>query len=181
MILNLFCKNSCKYAALHKERPSERILHTALLSLLAVAIVMMPKTGFGTSPDIENLSHFEMNSMKKNAELTAFDNDDTLYVKEFLLAEDVIEREPVAIVDSYTMADARAWCFARIHNSEDMQDVYFKWFYEDELYFEMNSKIGTSPNWRTYSSVGLQPGSWRVTLEDNRGNILDEMEFFVSE
>lgn len=106
---------------------------------------------------------------------------DTLIVLEFLLAKDVIEREPVDIVQSYTVDDDRAWCFARIHNSREMQDVYFEWYHEDELYFEMNSKVGISENWRTYSSVSLQPGEWYVQLRDRHGEILDEIYFEVFE
>lgn len=107
--------------------------------------------------------------------------DDTLYVNEFILTRDVVEREPVDRVESYSMSDARAWCFVRIYNSEKMQDVFFKWYYEGELYFEMNSKIGVSRNWRTYSSVGLQPGEWQVTLENRQGQILEELQFRVNE
>lgn len=107
--------------------------------------------------------------------------NDTLYVKEFVLALDVVEREPVEIVESYSMSNARAWCFARIHNSSEMQDIFFEWYYEDDLYFKMNSKIGISANWRTYSSVGLQPGFWQVRITNNNNEVLDEIEFRVSE
>lgn len=107
--------------------------------------------------------------------------EDTLFVREFVLALDVIEREPVDIVTSYRMPDARAWCFARIHNSEKMQDLYFEWYYEDTLYFEMSTKTGLSNNWRTYSSVGLQPGTWRVLLKNSNGKVLEEIQFLVSE
>jgi len=107
--------------------------------------------------------------------------NDTLFVHELLLARDVVEREPVDVVDAYTMDDSRAWCFVRIHNSQKMQDVYFEWYHEDEQYFRMNSKVGISENWRTYSSVGLQPGQWRVLLRDRHGEILAEQSFEVSE
>lgn len=62
-----------------------------------------------------------------------------------------------------------------------MQDVFFRWYHENELFFEMNSKIGVSPHWRTYSSIGLQPGSWRVQLVDRDGNLLEEIQFRVSD
>lgn len=106
---------------------------------------------------------------------------DTLFVIDFLLCRDVVEREPVDIVQSYTMDDGRAWAFARLHNSEGMMDVTFRWFYEDNEYFIMDSKIGESPNWRTYSSVTLQPGVWRVEILDESENILREIRFYVSE
>lgn len=137
-----------------------------------------------TANGSSNLS-IDSSSIRQNT--TGSGNDhtdmtrDTIYVIQFVLARDVIEREPVDIVESYTMTDARAWCFARIHNSNVMQDVYFYWYYEEDLYFEMSSKIGISPNWRTYSSVGLQPGTWRVRLKKADGTLMDEIRFHVSE
>lgn len=107
--------------------------------------------------------------------------DDTLYVREFVLSMDVIEREPVDIVSAYSMADERAWCFARLYNSEAIQEIYFKWYYEDDLYFEMPSKIGLSNNWRSYSSATLLPGSWRVELVNKDGETLKEILFDVNE
>ena len=107
--------------------------------------------------------------------------NDTLFVQEFVLALDVVDRTPVDVVSSFTMDDVRAWCFARIHNSQRIQDVYFEWYLEDELYFRMNVKVGTSDSWRTYSSVGLQPGSWRVVLLDRHESVLSERSFEVTE
>jgi hypothetical protein len=98
-----------------------------------------------------------------------------------VLARDVVERTPVDVVSSFSMEDARAWCFARIQNSQRMQDVYFEWYHEGDLYFRMNAKVGISDNWRTYSSVGLQPGSWRVVLRDRHESVLYERSFEVAE
>jgi hypothetical protein len=106
---------------------------------------------------------------------------DTLFVVDFHMADDVVEREPVELVDSYVMSDGRAWCFARIHNADRMQDLYFKWYYEGELYFKMNTKVGVSTNWRTYSSVGLLPGEWEVVLVDAEEQELARTAFLVSE
>lgn len=110
---------------------------------------------------------------------TAFYDD--LIVIDFLICEDVVEREPVNVLQSYSMSDERAWSFARISNNGEMRSVKFVWFYEDEKYFELESRIGTSPNWRTYSSVTLQPGVWSVELHDDKGNKLAEVRFHVAE
>lgn len=127
-----------------------------------------------------NLSHFELNVTDVRIDDSEMEPD-TLFVIDFVLARDVVEREPVDIVRSYSMDDSRAWCFARIHNSQMMQSIFFEWYYEDELYFEMNTRIGVSANWRTYSSVSLQPGRWRVVLKDRHGDILDQIRFDVTE
>lgn len=108
-------------------------------------------------------------------------NSDTLFVVDFHMADDVVEREPIELVDSYVLSDERAWCFARIHNSDRMQDLYFNWYYEGELYFKMNTKVGVSTNWRTYSSVALQPGEWEVVLVNSQEKELARTAFLVSE
>lgn len=173
--------NRSDYSADYVNRLSFPLLCLFLVSVISITALNNPETVSGSSAGKVKLSHFGMNSMENYSDPGSLENEDTLFVKEFLLAEDVIEREPVEVVESYSMADSRAWCFARIHNNDEMQDLFFKWYHEDELYFEMNSKIGISPNWRTYSSVGLQPGNWRVELQDEQGNVLEEIEFVVSE
>jgi len=158
------------------------------LSILLITVLLtIPSESYGAWPPgdhpeiISELSHIPAKPTEYRADDEDTGNTDTLYVREFLLARDVVEREPVDVVESYTMSDARAWCFVRLHNSEEMQNIYFEWYYEDELYFEMNSRVGLSPNWRVYSSIGLQPGSWRVELKDRDGNTLDEIRFEVRE
>ena len=144
-----------------------------------ISIFLLPFHSAGMVTDalpVDNGSNYNHSSLQQDELL-----EDTLFVREFVLALDVIEREPVDIVTSYRMPDARAWCFARIHNSEKMQDLFFEWYYEDTLYFEMSTKVGTSNNWRTYSSVGLQPGTWRVLLKNSKGKVLEEIQFLVSE
>lgn len=115
---------------------------------------------------------------RQDAELA---EQDTLYVEEFLLCQDVVEREPIDIVQSFEMQDERAWGFAVIHSTYQMHTVTFRWYYEDERYFTFDSSVGRSPNWRTYSSVGLQPGAWRVELFNEYDEKLDEIRFHVSE
>ncbi len=127
-----------------------------------------------------NPSRFELNVTGPGNDDSEMDRD-TLFVIDFMLAKDVLERAPVEIVDSYSIDDSRAWAFARIHNSEMMQNIYFEWHHDDELYFEMSTRIGVSNNWRTYSSVSLQPGQWRVVLKDRHGQTMDKIRFYVSE
>ena len=111
---------------------------------------------------------------------SATTDTDTLYVTELLLCRDVVEREPVDIVQSYTADDEMAWAFARIYNSGDMTNVTFRWFYEEVEYFTFNSRVGTSKQWRTYSRVTVRPGSWRVEVIDTEGNVIKEARFHVS-
>jgi len=107
--------------------------------------------------------------------------EDTLYVKSAVLAKNVVEREPVDIVQSYDLADDEAWCFARIFNSEGLLPITFKWYHEDSLYTQIDVKIGESKSWRTYSNVQLKEGPWRVEIIGPDNNLLKEIRFNVSE
>lgn len=102
-------------------------------------------------------------------------------ILEFVLAEDVIEREPVNIRQTFSADDRQAFCFARINNPNEMINLEFRWFFEEELYFTLPVKIGQSKSWRTYSSVQPQPGAWRVELTTSEGQILKEIRFHVAE
>jgi len=107
--------------------------------------------------------------------------EDSLYVNDAVLAKNVVERKPVNVVQSFTLDDEKAWCFARIYNQTgSIQTVAFEWYYEDDLYYEMDSKIGQSANWRTYSSVTLKQGTWRVEIKGPDGNLMKEIRFNVS-
>lgn len=106
--------------------------------------------------------------------------DSSLVIDQFVLSEDVIEREPVNIRQAFYSDQGQAFCFARISNSAELITLSFKWYFEDELYFEFDAKVGTSPHWRTYSSVTLRTGLWRVELVDPDGKVLREIRFHCS-
>ncbi len=167
----------------------QSIHNTSAMKVVPVVMVTMttiisvtvtgPITGTCYGGTHANLSHYERNVTEHGDDDSEM-NRDTLFVIDFVLAKDVLEREPVEIVDSYNIDDSRAWSFARIHNSEMMQNIHFEWYHDDELYFEMSTRIGISSDWRTYSSVTLQPGHWRVVLKDRHGQALDKIRFDVS-
>lgn len=107
--------------------------------------------------------------------------DTTLRVIEFSLCKDVIEREPFETVSSFSTKDEQAWVFARIENDEGLRTVLFRWFFNDELLAEVPSKVGVSTNWRTYSTIKLKTGFWRVEISDSMNSIYKEIRFNVSE
>lgn len=107
--------------------------------------------------------------------------NDTLYVINAVLAKNVVEREPVDIVQSYDVSDDEGWCFARIYNSEGLLTITFKWYHEDSIYIQVDAKIGESKSWRTYSNVQLKEGPWRIEIIGPDNSVLKEIRFNVSE
>ncbi len=193
-VTSAFCFNlttgsghaSCNRGLALKMLPFWHKSGSGTITKMLMLVMMMAAATSGTLPESsyagthDNLSYFVLNVTNNGGADEEMERD-TLYVLDFVLASDVVEREPVEIVQSYSKDDARAWCFARIHNSEMMQNIFFEWYFEEELYFEMSTKIGVSSHWRTYSSVSIQPGQWRVVLKNRHGETLDHIRFQVTE
>ena len=103
--------------------------------------------------------------------------DPALVIRDFVLSHGINEREPVDITDSYLSSDKRAYAFLRAHNLSAPTVVSFVWYYEDRIHASVELEIGTSPNWRTWSSANLRPGRWRVQLLGYNGLMLAEHSF----
>ena len=104
----------------------------------------------------------------------------SLEIKRLVLCKKVENREPVDIVENFTMADQKACCFMAVANSGEEQTLVFRWLFQDEEYFRLETRIGTSTNWRTSSMVTLRAGSWKVEILQNE-QVLQEIAFTVSE
>jgi len=108
------------------------------------------------------------------------DNGSSLTINRLVLCKKVENREPVDIVESFAMADQKAYCFMAVANPGEEQTLVFRWLFQDEEYFRLETKIGTSTNWRTSSTVTLRAGSWKVEILHNE-QVLQEIAFSVSE
>lgn len=100
-------------------------------------------------------------------------------IAEFVVARDVIKREPVEVTDTFSREDTDAYAFASIANSGPPTNISFVWRYGDTVYAAVEMEIGTSPRWRTWSSAELLPGRWRVQLVTSDGVVLGEQPFTV--
>jgi len=105
---------------------------------------------------------------------------DTLIVKEMFLTTNVVDREPVDTVQTFTTSNDQAFCHIRVFNNGEPKRVTFRWLYQGEEYFKFAANIGTSPSWRTYTSVIPKVGDWKIQIVDRSGNVLREKEFTVS-
>lgn len=105
--------------------------------------------------------------------------DDTLFVRQIVLCKGVKNREPVDIVEGFYETDKRGICYLRVYNTKSPTHVFFHWFYEGESYSKLKVKVGLSKVWRTYSSVRLKPGLWRVEVQDIEGRLVEGIAFRV--
>ena len=103
----------------------------------------------------------------------------SVVIRDFVLTHGIHEREPVGTTDSFMSSDGRGYAFARISNDGSPTQVSFIWYYGDEMHATIDMNIGTSGGWRTWSSVNLRPGNWRVKLQDSNGMVIAERSFSV--
>ena len=103
-----------------------------------------------------------------------------LVIRDFVLAHDIQQREPAGAVDSFRAGDGNAVAFARIWNGGPPTTIRFVWRYGDMIRADVPVTVGTSPAWRTWSTVNLTTGTWHVALVDAGGAVLAERAFNVA-
>lgn len=106
-------------------------------------------------------------------------SEDTLEVRELVLARGVADREPTGVTDVFTRGDGRVYAFARIGNSGAPATLFFVWRRGDKVHGVYTSTIGVSPGWRVWSYVSPQSGPWKVELVTESGKILAERGFYI--
>lgn len=105
--------------------------------------------------------------------------DGSMVIRDFVLTHGIYEREPVGTTQSFSSSDGRGYVFARIANEGQPSQVNFVWYYGDEMHASIPMNVGTSSGWRTWSSVNLRPGNWRVNITDQNGMVIAERNFMV--
>lgn len=102
-----------------------------------------------------------------------------LKLVEFVLANQVQSREPKDRVESFAQGSDRGFAFARIQ-SQNNNEVTFVWTRNGHEYARMTSPVNKAKNWRTFSSVKLKAGEWKVQLIDKDKVVLAEKSFTVN-
>lgn len=103
----------------------------------------------------------------------------SMVVRDFVLSHGIEGREPISNTDTFGVGDGKAFAFARIHNTGAPTTMSFVWNYGERHHATVPVTIGTSPGWRTWSTVKLRPGNWHVKLVDGGGEVLLEKAFSV--
>lgn len=104
---------------------------------------------------------------------------ESMVIRDFVLTHGIYEREPVGTTQTFASSDERGYVFARIANEGQPTQVNFVWYYGDEMHASIPMNIGTSSGWRTWSSVNLRPGNWKVNITDQNGMVIAERNFMV--
>ncbi len=103
----------------------------------------------------------------------------SVVIRDFVLTHGIIDREPMGTTENFDIDDSRGFAFARLNNDGTPTNVSFVWEVDNQVHASIDMNIGTSSGWRTWSSVNLRPGNWRVKLMDESGLMLAEKSFTI--
>ena len=108
---------------------------------------------------------------------------DKLDVVAAAICEKVEDREAVNVGTRFTNSIPRLYCFTKIVGADSSTEVVHVWSYGDVERARVSLAVNAS-TWRTYSSKAIQAheiGSWRVDVLDMSGNLLETINFEITQ
>jgi Protein of unknown function (DUF2914) len=103
-----------------------------------------------------------------------------IVIKDFVLTRAIDQREPIDMVEDFTLSDEKGYAFFRVFNDGPPARMTAVWMYEGQVHAKVDLTVGTAEGWRTWSSANLKPGGWRVQLRNAGGTVLAERSFAVA-
>ena len=107
----------------------------------------------------------------------------TLEVVAAAICTDVVDREAVDVGNSFSTSVPRLYCFTKIVGAGQPTEVVHVWSYGDVERARVSLAVNAA-SWRTYSSKAIQAheiGTWRVDVLDTSGNLLETINFEITQ
>lgn len=91
-----------------------------------------------------------------------------------LICRDVVQREPVGIVKEQQLPDGidQLALFTEVSGAVG-QKIHHRWYFNGQLQSDVALPVGAN-HWRTWSQKHLKPGSWKVEVVTDAGQVLFE-------
>ena len=99
------------------------------------------------------------------------------------ICKDVVEREAVDVGTQFSNSVSRLYCFTKTVSSKIPTEVVHVWSYGDVERARVSLAVKAA-TWRTYSSKAIQSheiGPWRVDVLDTSGNLLETINFEITQ
>jgi hypothetical protein len=99
------------------------------------------------------------------------------------ICKDVVEREAVDVGTQFSNSVSRLYCFTKAVSTEIPTEVVHVWSYGDVERARVSLSVKAN-TWRTYSSKAIQSheiGPWRVDVLDTSGNLLETINFEITQ
>ena len=99
------------------------------------------------------------------------------------ICKDVVDREAVDIGTQFSNSVSRLYCFTKVVSTEIPTEIVHVWSFGDVERARVSLAVRAA-TWRTYSSKTIQSheiGSWRVDVLDTSGNLLETINFEITQ
>ena len=107
----------------------------------------------------------------------------TVQIVAAAICKDVVEREAVEVGTQFSNSVSRLYCFTKVVSTEIPTEIVHVWSYGDVERARVSLAVKAA-TWRTYSSKAIQPheiGPWRVDVLDKSGNLLETINFEITQ
>ena len=108
---------------------------------------------------------------------------DKLEVAAAAISKDVVAREAVDVGTRFSNSTPRLYCFTKIVGASQPTEIVHVWSYSDVERARVSLAVNAA-SWRTYSSKAIQAheiGPWRVDVLDTSGNLLETIDFEITQ
>jgi uncharacterized Zn finger protein len=103
-------------------------------------------------------------------------------VAEAVICQDVVDREPIDVGDSFEVTVGKLFCFTKIVGAQEEIEIAHVWYHGDVERARVNLSV-RGASWRTYSSKIVQPheiGDWHVDIIGPDDEVLETVEFEIT-
>ena len=103
-------------------------------------------------------------------------------VAEAVICQDVVDREPIDVGDSFEVTVGKLFCFTKIVGAQEEIEIAHVWYHGDVERARVNLSVRAA-SWRTYSSKIIQPheiGDWHVDIIGPDDEVLETVEFEIT-
>ena len=103
-------------------------------------------------------------------------------VAEAVICQDVVDREPIDVGDSFEVIVGKLFCFTKIVGAQEEIEIAHVWYHGDVERARVNLSVRAA-SWRTYSSKIIQPheiGDWHVDIIGPDDEVLETVEFEIT-
>jgi hypothetical protein len=100
-----------------------------------------------------------------------------------VMCQDVVDRQPIGLGDSFAVSVGKLWCFTKIVGAERPIEITHVWYFGDTERARVPLAVRSS-SWRTYSSKRIQAheiGDWHVDVIGPQGELFDSLRFKVTQ
>ena len=99
------------------------------------------------------------------------------------ISKNVVAREAMDVGNRFSNSTPRLYCFTKVVGANQPTEVVHVWRYSDVERARISLAVKAA-SWRTYSSKAIQAheiGPWRVDVLDTSGNLLETINFEITQ